>query len=85
MSTQQSQTKHQDISGSKLLVFQCKKCPLQFSKKEEITKHTCTDKKPCLRCGRLGHYSLSCQSKTDSKGNEIESEDEGYTSDKYYY
>ena len=84
MSTQQKHTQ-QDLSGSTPIVFQCKNCLLQFGKKKEALQHLCQVKNLCQRCGRLGHYSSFCQSKTDSKGNEIESEDEGYTSDKYYY
>lgn len=77
----------QDLSGSKPTVFQCPHCALKCGKNEEILEHIRLKHtpKPCLRCGRKGHYSSTCQSKTDVNGNEIESEDEGYTSDKYYY
>ena len=36
--------------------------------------------KPCLRCGRTGHLSITCKVKKDKDGKDIESDD-GYFSD----
>lgn len=80
-----------DVEGNKIeeiIVYVCEYCNKEFDSEKECAKHELYHKYKgggsvfhkqsisCFRCGRIGHYASSCYAKTDSKGYELDDEDD---------
>ena len=63
-------------------VIICGDCDKQFASNKQFNSHYCkpsySGKKTgsCYRCGRSGHWANNCYARTDTDGNDLDSDDE---------